>query len=57
MEVVIKNGKRRAPSYSIEVEDLRGAPIDKRCYFLKIPAKGSQRTAYRHTSYAAASTR
>jgi len=50
MEVVIENTKERRASYSIEVEDLLdGAPLDKRCYFLKIPAGKSQRTSYRHT--------
>jgi len=50
MEVVIKNGKPRRASYSIEVEDLQGrTPIDKRCYFLKIPEGKQQRTSYRHT--------
>jgi uncharacterized protein (DUF58 family) len=50
MEVVIKNEKPARASYSIEVEDLVGAtPLDKRCYFLKIPAAKSQRTSYRHT--------
>jgi uncharacterized protein (DUF58 family) len=50
MEVVIKNGKTDRASYSIEVEDLFGkTPIDKRCYFLKIPEAKSQRTSYRHT--------
>ncbi|HEX3764970.1 MAG TPA: DUF58 domain-containing protein [Kofleriaceae bacterium] len=50
MEVVIRNDKPTRASYSIEVEDLVGAtPLDKRCYFLKIPAAKSQRTSYRHT--------
>jgi uncharacterized protein (DUF58 family) len=52
MEVVIENGKDKRASYSIEVEDLQGTPpvpIDKRCYFLKIPEGRSQRTSYRHT--------
>jgi uncharacterized protein (DUF58 family) len=50
MEVVIKNAKVKRASYSIEVEDLQGTtPIDKRCYFLKIPEAKSQRTSYRHT--------
>jgi uncharacterized protein (DUF58 family) len=50
MEVVIRNQKPRRASFSIEVEDLVGAtPLDKRCYFLKIPAAKSQRTSYRHT--------
>ena len=50
MEVVIKNGKAKRSSFSIEVEDLIGrTPLDKRCYFLKIPQAKSQRTSYRHT--------
>jgi uncharacterized protein (DUF58 family) len=50
MEVVIRNDKPKRASYSIEVEDLVGStPLDKRCYFLKIPAAKSQRTSYRHT--------
>src|SRR5262249_42056010 len=33
-----------------EVEDLIGGrPIEKRCYFLKLPAGRTQETAYRHT--------
>ena len=50
MEVVIHNAKPNRASFSIEVEDLVGStPIDKRCYFLKIPAAKQQRTSYRHT--------
>ncbi|HEY4245134.1 MAG TPA: DUF58 domain-containing protein [Kofleriaceae bacterium] len=50
MEVSIENGKPNRASYSIEVEDLVGrTPIDKRCYFLKVPAGKTQRTSYRHT--------
>ncbi|HEX2686593.1 MAG TPA: DUF58 domain-containing protein [Kofleriaceae bacterium] len=50
MEVAITNDKRARASFSIEVEDLIGkTPLDKRCYFLKIPAGKSQRTSYRHT--------
>lgn len=50
MEVVIENEKPNRASFSIEVEDLmNGTPLDKRCYFLKIPAAKSQRTSYRHT--------
>jgi uncharacterized protein (DUF58 family) len=50
MEVVIRNAKPTRASFSIEVEDLVGpTPLDKRCYFLKIPAAKSQRTSYRHT--------
>jgi len=50
MEVVIRNQKPHRASFSIEVEDLVGdTPLDKRCYFLKIPAAKAQRTSYRHT--------
>jgi uncharacterized protein (DUF58 family) len=50
MEVVIENAKHNRASFSIEVEDLVDTtPLDKRCYFLKIPAAKSQRTSYRHT--------
>ncbi len=50
MEISVENGKAGMASYSIEIEDLiRGKPIDKRCYFLKIPAGKTQRTSYRHT--------
>ncbi len=50
MEVVIQNAKEKRASFSIEVEDLQGkTPLDKRCYFLKIPESKSQRTSYRHT--------
>ena len=50
MEIAVENQKAGMASYSIEVEDLmRGKPIDKRCYFLKIPAGKTQRTSYRHT--------
>ena len=50
MGIALENRKRRLPSFSIEVEDLvEGRPIDKRCYFLKLPAGRSQETSYRHT--------
>ncbi len=50
MGISLENRKRRIPSFSIEVEDLvDGHPIDKRCYFLKLPALRTQETAYRHT--------
>jgi uncharacterized protein (DUF58 family) len=49
MHVSIKNEKKRMPSFSIEVEDiLEGQLMDKRCYFLKIPAGRTQKTSYRH---------
>jgi uncharacterized protein (DUF58 family) len=50
MGISLENRKRRLPSFSIEVEDLvEGRPIDKRCYFLKLPAGRTQETSYRHT--------
>jgi uncharacterized protein (DUF58 family) len=50
MGISLENRKRRLPSFSIEVEDLvEGRPIDKRCYFLKLPAGRQQETSYRHT--------
>jgi uncharacterized protein (DUF58 family) len=49
MGISLANRKRRLPSFSVEVEDLvAGKPIDKRCYFLKLPAGRTQETAYRH---------
>lgn len=50
MGITLTNTKRRLPSFSIEVEDeLAGAPLEKKCYFLKVPARRTQKTAYRHT--------
>jgi uncharacterized protein (DUF58 family) len=50
MEIAVENRKEKLASYSIEIEDLvAGRPLDKRCYFLKIPAGRTQRTSYRHT--------
>ena len=50
MGISLENRKRRLPSFSIEVEDLiDGRPIEKRCYFLKLPAGRVQETAYRNT--------
>lgn len=52
MEVAIRNDKPKLASFSIEVEDLyAGRPIDKRCYFLKVPPQKTQRTSYRHTIF------
>jgi uncharacterized protein (DUF58 family) len=46
----LKNTKRRLPSFSIEVEDLLAdRPLEKKCYFLKVPAGRTQHTSYRHT--------
>ena len=51
MGIALSNGKRRLPSFSVEVEDLvDGRPIEKRCYFLKLPAGRTQETAYRHVA-------
>jgi uncharacterized protein (DUF58 family) len=50
MGIGLKNGKVRLPSFSIEVEDIVGErPLDKKCYFLKLPAGRLQHTSYRHT--------
>ncbi len=49
MGIGLANAKRRLPSFSVEVEDLvDGRPIEKRCYFLKLPAGRAQETSYRH---------
>ena len=51
MGIALTNGKLRLPSFSVEVEDLvDGRPIEKRCYFLKLPAGRMQETAYRHVA-------
>lgn len=50
MEISVENAKPKLASYSIEIEDLlAGRPLDKKCYFLKIPPGKTQRTSYRHT--------
>ena len=50
MGISLRNDKRRLPSFSVEVEDLiDDKPLDKKCYFLKLPAKKLQATSYRHT--------
>jgi uncharacterized protein (DUF58 family) len=50
MEISVENTKPKLASFSIEIEDLVGErPLDKKCYFLKIPAGKTQRTSYRHT--------
>ncbi len=46
--VIVENQKSRAPSYSVQVEDvLREWPNTKKCYFLKVGAKTQQQTSYR----------
>jgi uncharacterized protein (DUF58 family) len=50
MEISVENTKASLASYSIEVEDrITGGMLDKKCYFLKVPAGRTQRTSYRHT--------
>lgn len=50
MGIGLGNQKKRFPSFSIEVEDLvADKPLDKKCYFLKLPAGRLQHTSYRHT--------
>lgn len=50
MEISVENTKPKLASYSIEIEDLLGGrPLDKKCYFLKVPPGKTQRTSYRHT--------
>lgn len=49
MEISVENVKDSLSSYSIEIEDLLDyEPLDKKCYFLKIPHGRVQRTSYRH---------
>jgi uncharacterized protein (DUF58 family) len=49
MGVGLRNLKTRLPSFSVEVEDLvDDRPLEKRCYFLKLPAGRRQQTSYRH---------
>jgi len=50
MEISVENLKRSLASYSVEIEDLIDErPLDKKCYFLKVPPGRVQRTSYRHT--------
>jgi uncharacterized protein (DUF58 family) len=50
MGIGLSNGKKKLPSFSVEVEDLvADKPLDKKCYFLKLPAGRLQHTSYRHT--------
>jgi uncharacterized protein (DUF58 family) len=49
MGIAVRNHKRRLPTFSLEVEDLvAGKPVDRRCYYLKLPAGRVQETAYRN---------
>jgi uncharacterized protein (DUF58 family) len=48
IELVLHNTKPRAPSYSLEIEDLaEDAPSERRCYFLKVGPGAEQAAAYR----------
>jgi uncharacterized protein (DUF58 family) len=50
MEIAVENLKGGLASYSVEIEDLIGGkPLDKKCYFLKVPPGRTQKTSYRHT--------
>jgi uncharacterized protein (DUF58 family) len=50
VELVLHNTKARAPSYSLEIEDLaEDAPSERRCYFLKVGPGAEQAAAYRRT--------
>lgn len=50
VEIEVYNEKRHAPSYAIEVEDLRASQAaDKRCFYLKISPQSAQVAAYRRT--------
>lgn len=47
--IAVRNDKPRAPTFSLEVEDLAAErPVERRCYFLKLPAGRQQETSYRH---------
>jgi uncharacterized protein (DUF58 family) len=49
MGIAVRNHKTRLPTFSLEVEDLvAGRPVDRRCYYLKLPAGRVQETAYRN---------
>lgn len=50
VELEVENLKPRAPSYSIELEDVvegGGALVEGRCYFLKVAPGETQRASYR----------
>jgi uncharacterized protein (DUF58 family) len=49
MGIAVRNCKTRVATFSLEVEDLTvgGKPVDRRCFFLKIPAHRQQETSYR----------
>jgi uncharacterized protein (DUF58 family) len=48
VELELENKKKRAASYSLEVEDLSpDSPSERRCYFLKVAQKSVQVAGYR----------
>lgn len=50
MGINLRNQKRRFASFSVEVEDLlEGRSLEKKCYFLKVPAGRAQHTSYRNS--------
>lgn len=51
MGIAVRNHKKRVATFSLEVEDLSTDrhPVDRRCFFLKIPAGRRQETSYRRT--------
>jgi uncharacterized protein (DUF58 family) len=51
MGIAVRNCKSRVATFSLEVEDLTaaGKPVDRRCFFLKVPARRQQETSYRRT--------
>ena len=51
MGIAVRNRKSKIATFSLEVEDLAadGSPVDRRCFFLKIPAHRRQETSYRRT--------
>jgi uncharacterized protein (DUF58 family) len=51
MGIAVRNHKKRVATFSLEIEDLSADrnPVDRRCFFLKIPAGRRQETSYRRT--------
>jgi uncharacterized protein (DUF58 family) len=51
MGIAVRNQKNHVATFSLEVEDLSADrnPVDRRCFFLKIPAGRRQETSYRRT--------
>jgi uncharacterized protein (DUF58 family) len=48
--IAVRNAKKRIPTFSLEVEDMAASkPVDRRCFYLKVPAGREQETAYRRT--------